>query len=242
MAPTAACPSVSLTDLNVYYTTSSGKKGVVQSDIFTGTTYYDTSKNDFKQGGLEAWMTVLDSASDNYLSKVMQFQTNGGSLGNTYTVEKITELRTNYENDKTNLDKEYKFLYEKYQTALCNFFKAVQNNQTNDASNYLGVSIALNQRLNALFSIMQTLSNRFTTYTGQKVAAGDSLNDEINAMNGPLYRQYQTLTSDANTITNQKAMIRFTEEKNNYVTNQISLWASLNILALASIFYVYRNM
>jgi hypothetical protein len=35
--------------------------------------------------------------------------------------------------------------------------------------------------------------------------------------------------------------VRYTQEKNNYTSNQIALWGALNVVALGVIFYVYRN-
>jgi ABC-type transport system involved in Fe-S cluster assembly fused permease/ATPase subunit len=52
---------------------------------------------------------------------------------------------------------------------------------------------------------------------------------------------YEMLNSTDAVVTTQREMVRYTEEKNNYTTNQITVWTALNVLALGTIFYVYRN-
>ena len=48
--------------------------------------------------------------------------------------------------------------------------------------------------------------------------------------------------SNDNVILNtQREMVRFTEEKTAYTSNQIAVWIALNAVALGAIFYVYRN-
>jgi hypothetical protein len=52
---------------------------------------------------------------------------------------------------------------------------------------------------------------------------------------------YGILNRDNAAILAQKEMVRYTEEKNAYNTNQIAVWAAANVVALGVIFYVYRS-
>ena len=67
------------------------------------------------------------------------------------------------------------------------------------------------------------------------------MNLNINGKLKSLTKTYNMLNSDDAIVTTQKEAIRYTTEKNNYTSNQIAVWAALNIVALGTIFYVYRS-
>jgi hypothetical protein len=109
-------------------------------------------------------------------------------------------------------------------------------------SDNLAKAMELNKRLNCLFSIMNRLDNSYSYNASAKIQSAQMLEQDIATQTAALNVQYDLLKSDTSAIMNHKTMIRYGEEKNNYVTNQISLWGALNILALGTIFYVYRQM
>ena len=82
--------------------------------------------------------------------------------------------------------------------------------------------------------------SRVDTTNDNKVEI-DHINTNINNKLEQLNKAYKMLTKDNVIVTTQKASVDYTEEKNNYTTNQISVWAALNVIALATIFYVYRS-
>jgi hypothetical protein len=48
------------------------------------------------------------------------------------------------------------------------------------------------------------------------------------------------LNNDNAIIMTQKESVRYTQEKNNFNSNQIAMWTALNVVALAGIYYVYK--
>jgi len=69
----------------------------------------------------------------------------------------------------------------------------------------------------------------------------DKFNDSINKKLTNLNNQYAYLNKENVIVNTQKASVSYAAEKNTYTTNQISIWAALNVVALATIFYVYRS-
>jgi ABC-type transport system involved in Fe-S cluster assembly fused permease/ATPase subunit len=49
------------------------------------------------------------------------------------------------------------------------------------------------------------------------------------------------LKDDNAVVTTQREMVRYTQEKNAYTSNQIAVWTALNVLTLGAIVFVYRN-
>jgi hypothetical protein len=81
-----------------------------------------------------------------------------------------------------------------------------------------------------------------------RVPVVESNKTDINARNKlindrleKLRKGYGMLSKDNAVILAQREMVRYTEEKNNFNSNQIAIWAAANIVALGVIFYVYRN-
>ena len=142
------------------------------------------------------------------------------------------------------LHQEYCYYEQRYTYALKIFLdRATSRNVTDnsEATKMLDSTITLNRRLNFMIEFMNYLAIERSTMTNTNVSAINSLNASILAQQERLkivYNKIKTLSAVTDT---QKEMVRYTKEKNNNVTNQVSLWAALNVLAIATIFYVYRS-
>ncbi len=67
-------------------------------------------------------------------------------------------------------------------------------------------------------------------------------NKQINDRLTRLKSQYEMIMKDHISIESQKALIEYSKEKNNYVSNQIGLYIGLNILAIGTILFVARSL
>lgn len=143
-----------------------------------------------------------------------------------------------------NLQKEYCYYEQRYKYAFKQFLKlATSRNPTDNRAAQVMIENAkrLNIRLNSVLEVMNYLA-------AARVPVVDSNKSDINVRNAAINEKlarvrggYDTLNRDNAIILAQKEMVRYTEEKNNYNTNQIAVWAAANIVALGVIFYVYRS-
>jgi hypothetical protein len=139
---------------------------------------------------------------------------------------------------------EYCYYEQRYRYALRRFLELATSRVQADnaeAKTMLNVTVKLNQRLNAVIEIMNYLAQL-------RVGIANQNKDDINARNKQIQRNMEELQKvsgklkdDNVIIQTQQEMMRYTQEKNNAVTNQISVWVALNVLALASVVYVYRT-
>lgn len=139
---------------------------------------------------------------------------------------------------------EYCFYEQRYRYALRKFLeKATSRVSTDnaDAQKYLTITIRLNHTLNSLIEFMNYVASMRVDTTNSYVSAINKLNADIQSRRGELQSVATMLEQNNATVTVQKEMVGFTAEKNRYMTNQVSVWAALNVLALATIFYVYRS-
>lgn len=142
-----------------------------------------------------------------------------------------------------NLQAEYCYYEQRYQYALKTFLqKATSRNQSDNtaATEMLNNTKLLNLRVNSVLEIMNYMAAARVSTVNQNKSAIDKYNASINAKLAKLKTSYAMLNKDNAILLTQRESVRYTEEKNNYTTNQIALWSALNILALGTIFYVYR--
>lgn len=161
------------------------------------------------------------------------------------------EMETNMdevvENDAefyNRLQDEYCFYEQRYRYALRQFLTLSTSRVPEDnakARSMLNVTIRLNRYLNSMIEIMNYMAQQRISATNQLKSDIDKRNEVINRNMAALQSTYAYLKQDDSVIRTQKEMLRYGVEKNNHVSNQISVWASLNVLALATIFYVYRS-
>jgi hypothetical protein len=138
---------------------------------------------------------------------------------------------------------EYCYYEQRYRYALNAFLQKATSRSIidNDAAKaMLNNTQILNRRVNSVLEIMNYLAQSRVDITNANKTQLNDINSRLNAKLSGLNKTYAMLQNDNAIVLTQKESVRFTEEKNNYTTNQISLWATLNVLALATIFYVYR--
>ncbi len=139
---------------------------------------------------------------------------------------------------------EYCFYEQRYRFALRKFLEKSTSRMTTDntdAQKYLNFTVRLNRSLNSLIEFMNYMSSMRVDTTNSYVDSINTLNKTIEERRKELQNVANILTKNDGIISVQKEMVNFTSQKNRYATNQISVWAALNVLALATIFYVYRS-
>jgi hypothetical protein len=145
----------------------------------------------------------------------------------------------------TKLRKEYCYYEQRYRYCLKNFlFKATSRNANDnpEAQRLLGDTKMLNIRLNSVLEVMNFLTQDRVELVNSNTAKANEANTSINSKLDTLNKTYRMLNNDNAIISTQKESVRYTQEKNNYNSNQIALWTSLNVVALAGIYYVYKSV
>ena len=158
-----------------------------------------------------------------------------------------TMMRKLVDNDTAlyaKLQEEYCYYEQRYKYAFKQFLKlATSRNPTDNRQAQVSIENAkrLNIRLNGVLEVMNYLA-------AARVPIVDSNKNDINVRNSAINEKlartrnsFNMLNRDNAVILAQKEMVRYTEEKNNYNSTQIAVWAAANIVALGVIFYVYRK-
>jgi hypothetical protein len=141
------------------------------------------------------------------------------------------------------VNEEYCYYEQRYRYALKRFLELATSRVQADnaeARSMLNVTVRLNQRMNGIIEIMNYMAQQRVDVANQNKDDINTRNAIINRNLAELQKTSRKLKSDSVMIDTQKEMMRYTQEKNNHVTNQLSVWAALNVLALATVFYVYR--
>jgi len=142
------------------------------------------------------------------------------------------------------LQSEYCYYEQRYKYAMKQFLTLAtsRNNTDNDAAQLmLANTKTLNLRLNSVLEIMNYLAQSRVDKVNQNKVSINETNQSINDKLEKLKNNFNMMSSDDAIVRTQKASVQYTEEKNQYTTNQIALWLSLNVLAIGTIFYVYRS-
>lgn len=141
------------------------------------------------------------------------------------------------------LQREYCFYEQRYRYALKAFLVKATSSDPADitaAQAMLTNTKLLNRRVNSVLEVMNYLAQSRVDLVNANKAAINTYNANINAKMNQLQNTYSMLNKDNAIVLAQKEAVRYTQEKNNYTANQIALWAGLNIVAMGTIFYVYR--
>lgn len=142
------------------------------------------------------------------------------------------------------LQQEYCYYEQRYRYGLKMFLKNATSRNPADnakAQDMLENTKTLNLRVNSVLEMMNYLAQSRVSLVNQNKDSINQSNASINDKVSKLRNMYDLLNRTDAVVTTQREMVRYTEEKNNYTTNQITVWAALNILALGTIFYIYRN-
>jgi len=144
----------------------------------------------------------------------------------------------------TRLQNEYCFYEQRYKYALKQFLSLATSRNSADnqqANEILTVTITLNRRLNFMIEFMNFIAMDRVEETNLNVSSINTLNADIMSKLESLRITYEKIKTTGAVNETQKEMIRYTKEKNYNVTNQISVWTALNVLAIATVFYIYRS-
>jgi hypothetical protein len=137
------------------------------------------------------------------------------------------------------IKKEYCFYSTRYQAYIAKYLAAKTDVAL--AVKYLDLAKDYNSKLNALTGLVDHIANTRAGYVNARTAAFNELNNQIQQMvttgSGPT-----SFVAENSVLNTRKEMLRYTKEKNNSITNHISLWAALNVVAIAMIFTLYRKM
>jgi hypothetical protein len=209
--------------------------GIITSTYANTTSGYDTTA--FRWRNAQTYLnSVASGTSSSYYKTHKPSETDSPD-----------QLRTKFDAIATGLNTEYCWYMNRYRSALQLLLDSMASTTTNteitaQRENLLRHTIEMNARLNALTDLVNILAT-------QEAAKMNTYNTQINALNTAIADKSQTLVASAEFIKNndsllttRKEMLRYTAEKNNHITNQISLWAALNVLAIGTIFTIYRNM
>jgi len=164
-------------------------------------------------------------------------------VGNTYETD-MDKLVPQDARHFNKLRDEYCYYEQRYRFALKKFLTLATSRDTStntQAQDMLQVAKILNTRTNSVLEIMNFMAQSRVDKVNDNKTEIDHINTNINNKLEKLNKAYTMLNQDNVIVTTQKASVDYTEEKNNYTTNQISVWAALNVIAIATIFYVYRS-
>lgn len=143
------------------------------------------------------------------------------------------------------LQQEYCYYEQRYRYALKNFLYKATSRNANDnpeAQRLLSETKTLNIRLNSVLEVMNYLTQDRVTLVNSNTTQANKANTSINNKLDTLNKTYKMLNNDNAIINTQKESVRYTQEKNNYNSNQIAMWTALNVVALAGIYYVYKSV
>jgi hypothetical protein len=142
------------------------------------------------------------------------------------------------------LQQEYCHYNERYMFALKRFLSLATSRDQNDnpaAQDMLEMSRKLNIRVNSVLEVMNYLSQSRVTLVNSNKGSIDASNRKIRRRMAQMTGMFAKLRKENAVVTTQREMVRFTQEKNAYTSNQIAVWTALNVLTLGAIIYVYRN-
>lgn len=160
--------------------------------------------------------------------------------------DKETDMMKLVAEDKAlyeNLQKEYCYYEQRYKYAFKKFLTLATSRDAADnraAQSMLQNAKLLNIRINGVLEVMNYLAASRVPVTDSNKTDINKRNATINQKLEKLKNGYNVLNRDNAVILAQKEMVRYTEEKNNFNSTQIAIWAAANIVALGAIFYVYR--
>lgn len=140
---------------------------------------------------------------------------------------------------------EYCFYEARYIAALTQFLTLVAQPQAADTKAVdatLTSTVNLNKRLNTLLEIMNYVSNDRAQKVNSRSPSIDDANKTLQKKIGILKSQQEFLTSSDVRIRTQEEMMRFSAEKSRAMNIQIMCFVALNVVALGTIFTVYKGI
>ena len=145
----------------------------------------------------------------------------------------------------TGIQAEYCFYESRYKAALDQFLTLVSAPTGSDSASVtaaLTTTIELNARLNSLLEILNYVSNDRAQKVNARSPQIDAANSGLQKRIGILKKQHDYLSSSDVRTRTQEEMMRYSAEKNQAMSVQIMFFMALNVVALGTIFTVYKNM
>lgn len=178
-------------------------------------------------------------------SSVVKARPTTGQNGETDMAAQVandTELFAKLQEEQCFYEQRYKQALRTFLTKAATAGAAGGTSAANaEATAALTTTITLNKRLNSVLEVIHALTMERVSLVNANTAAINTANANINAKLGEVQSNYDMLARDNAIILTRREMVRYTEEKNRYTSNQIAVWAAMNVMALATIFYVYRK-
>jgi hypothetical protein len=181
------------------------------------------------------------------LSDLIVSLTNSGIIPQA-TPEKPKEFMEKQKQLLKNIGEEYCFYDSRYKYSLQKLLKSIQTGYVNnsdavqqDIQKNLQNTQRLNQRLNDLSQIANSLTNKMLQTSSSLNAQISEFNKKIEEKQKKLQHQNSILSSNSATEKLNKEMVKFTEEKARYTNNLLKMYSFLNIVALGLLVYVYRS-
>jgi hypothetical protein len=160
----------------------------------------------------------------------------------------VADFNKQVEVDKkfyADIQKEYCFYETRYKAALTQFLTEVSNpNGTNatTSQNILDRTITINKRLNSLLETLSYVGNERARNVNERSTKIDSANADINKKIADLKAQQKFLQSGDVRIQTQEEMMRYSKEKNSAMNIQLMFFVAMNVVALGTVFIVYKNV
>lgn len=226
-----------------------GGTGIITPALMSGS-YYNKDNKTWNANGLQNYYTYItnttnETANETATGTLMNAVVSGADVTAVTTSISIPNISLQQANDtklSERIKDEYCFYSSRYKAVLEGFLGAMtaRSLDTAKAVVLLPVLQDLNIKLNALTTFVNYFTNQRIVSVNIKSAALDKVNKEIQ-------KSIQTNTqadlgSEQSILNTRKEMVRYTKEKNNSISNQISLWAALNIVAIGMIFHLYRTL
>lgn len=228
----------------LFNTENTGETGLI-TNTFTSSVSSYYNKSTQKWTNAEGYLTAIKANATNTHTAFYLTQQNSASA-TPVDAANVSE-QTRFDNELLARTKAEYCMYRKYYNGfLSKFISGLNEGDTNTTDetlqNWLKILIELNTKLNALVGLVDHIANRRSGYVFARGSAIDQLNQEIQNQVAASPVPHEIMKSKENILNTRKEMIRYTKEKNNSISNHISLWAALNVVAIAMIFTLYRKI
>jgi hypothetical protein len=137
---------------------------------------------------------------------------------------------------------EYCFYESRYVAALTQFMTLVSDPRGADPSAALTATVNINKRLNSLLEIMNYVGNDRAQKVNARSPTINAANAALQQKIGLLSSQQEFLQSSNVRIRTQEEMMRYSAEKSRAMNIQIMFFVALNVVALGTIFTVYKGI
>lgn len=145
----------------------------------------------------------------------------------------------------TAMQNEYCFYEARYIAALTQFITLISTPTGAGpiaVSDMLGTTVNLNKRLNSLLEIMNYVSNDRAQKVNARSPTINAANTSLHESIATLRSQQEMLQSSDARIRTQEEMMRYSAEKSQAMNIQIMFFVALNVVALGTIFTVYKSV